>query len=72
LYYGWRDRPRQAVARASWLDRWRNWGTVSTLGVVTTVLYLATGSLWVVTGFHWAVLADEPVIYPRPKTRPTE
>ena len=68
LYYGWRDRQR----RLSWRDRWRNFGTVSTLGVVTTVLYLATGSLWVVTGFHWAVLVDEPVIYPRPKTRPTE
>ncbi|MGD1929134.1 MAG: type II CAAX prenyl endopeptidase Rce1 family protein [Leptolyngbyaceae cyanobacterium] len=72
LYYGWRNRQRQAVARASWLDRWRNWGTVITLGLVTTVLYLTTGSLWVVTGFHWAVLADEPVIYLRPQAPPTE
>ena len=72
LYCLWRDRRRQATVQRGWLDRWRDFGAAIALGLIATVLYLSTGSLWIVTGFHWATWQMQQLSHHSLKPHPTE
>ncbi|MGD1942659.1 MAG: type II CAAX prenyl endopeptidase Rce1 family protein [Leptolyngbyaceae cyanobacterium] len=72
LYCLWRDRRRQPAVQRGWRDRRRQIPPAISLGLIATVLYLSTGSLWLVTGFHWAAWQLQQLSRYALKPQPTE